>query len=220
MTAPNLILFYDTETSGLPLFDQPSEDPRQPHVVQLGAVLYDLDAREEVAALDLICRPVLEGPGAWSIPDEVAAIHGITTERALDEGIPEAEALEQLFTLWRNPDEPAFPRERVAHNEQFDARIIRIGAKRFFGDAAADEWKVGRARCTARLATPILKLPPTQKMRAAGRHHPKTPNLTEAHRHFFGDDFDGAHTALADARACLRVFLAIHDQAAARPVAA
>ena len=27
----SLVLVYDTETSGLPLFDQPSVDPRQPH---------------------------------------------------------------------------------------------------------------------------------------------------------------------------------------------
>lgn len=33
------VLFYDTETSGMPLFDQPSSDPRQPHIVQLAAAL-------------------------------------------------------------------------------------------------------------------------------------------------------------------------------------
>lgn len=207
MTSPhNLILAYDTETQGLPLFEKPSDDPRQPHIVQLGAILYDLDARAELAVLDVIVRPT-----DWTIPDEVAAIHGITTERAMAEGIPEAEALAQLLELWRDPIEPAFPRERLAHNETFDARILRIGLKRFFGDAAADEWKAGKAQCTARLSTPILKLPPTPKMVAARRNHPKTPNLTEAHQHFFGEGFDGAHSALADCRACLRVYLAILD---------
>ena len=50
----NIALFYDTETTGLPLYDQPSDDPRQPHIVQLGAILVDLDARKEIACLDLI----------------------------------------------------------------------------------------------------------------------------------------------------------------------
>lgn len=37
----NPALFFDTETTGLPLFEQPSEDPRQPHIVQLAACLVD-----------------------------------------------------------------------------------------------------------------------------------------------------------------------------------
>lgn len=34
-------IVYDTETTGLPLFSQPSEDPRQPHIVQLAAIVVD-----------------------------------------------------------------------------------------------------------------------------------------------------------------------------------
>ena len=68
---------------------------------------------------------------------------------------------------------------RIAHNEQFDARIIRIAQYRAGElDADLDRWKVGPTECTARLATPILQLPPTAKMVAAGRHF-KTANLGE-----------------------------------------
>jgi NAD(P)-dependent dehydrogenase (short-subunit alcohol dehydrogenase family) len=65
----NTVLFYDTETSGLPMFGQPSEHPDQPHVVQLGACLVDLDPWQTLATLDVMVRP--EG---WTIPDEVAAM--------------------------------------------------------------------------------------------------------------------------------------------------
>jgi pyruvate/2-oxoglutarate dehydrogenase complex dihydrolipoamide acyltransferase (E2) component len=61
------------------------------------------------------------------------------------------------------------------------------------------------------MSTPICALPPTAKMRAAGRNHHKTANLQEAHRHFFGRDFDGAHSAGADVDACARVWFAIKD---------
>ncbi len=202
----NLLLAIDTETTGFPNFKDPSDHPDQPHIVQLGAILIDLDTREELDVLDVICRPT-----DWTIPDEAAAVHGITTQRALDEGIPEDEALSRLLGLWGAADDARVP--RVAHNCSFDDRIIRIGLKRFFGEEAAETWKAAPAQCTAILSTPIVKCPPTAKMIAAGRRrHYKTANLTEAHQHFFGEGFDGAHSALADCRACLRVYLAILDQ--------
>lgn len=201
-------LFYDTETTGLPLFNDPSEDPRQPHIVQCAALLVDLDTRTMIAGFDTIVRP-----DGWTIPDDVAKIHGITTERASAMGVGEAVMLNMLLDLWGCAE------VRIAHNETFDARIVRIAAKRYFGDVApegcagpiADIWKAGVAECTARLATPICKLPPTPKMVAAGRGHYKTPNLSEAFQHFFGKPFEGAHSASADVQACMAVYFAIED---------
>jgi DNA polymerase-3 subunit epsilon len=193
-------LFYDTETSGLPLFNDPSDDPRQPHIVQLGACLVDLDTRAELASLDVICRP-----DGWVIPDEVANVHGITTERAKLLGISELIALHLFVELWACAD------VRIAHNEQFDARILRIALKRNQHEVLPhhDAWAAGAAECTAKLSTPILKLPPTPKMRAAGRFHHKTPNLGEAFKHFTGNDLVGAHSAMVDVRARMAVYFAI-----------
>ena len=80
----NIALVYDTETTGLPLFREPSESPAQPHLVQLGASLVDLDTRSVLSSIDVIVKP-----DGWTIPDEVAAIHGITNEKAMDLCIPE-----------------------------------------------------------------------------------------------------------------------------------
>jgi DNA polymerase-3 subunit epsilon len=193
-------LFYDTETTGLPLFSEPSEDPRQPHIVQLGACLVDLDTRQTLASLDVIVKP--EG---WTIPAEVAAIHGITTEKAMAAGIPESLAVELLLELHKRAD------FRVAHNESFDSRILRIAYKRFFDEAVADEWKGGRTKCTQLLSTPILKLPPTAKMIAARRNHHKSANLGEAFKYFTGQELVGAHSAMVDVQACMAVYWAIQD---------
>ena len=190
-------LFYDTETTGLPDFKAPSEAPQQPHIVQLAAILVDLDTRKEIASMDVIIQP--EG---WIIPAEITAIHGITTEFANEVGIPEKLAV-QLFM------EFAFGRKRIAHNQQFDARIIRIALMRHSTEAVADEFKAGESECTAILSTPICKLPPSDKMLAAGMTKNKTPNLGEAYRHFMGKDFDNAHTAIADVRACMAVYFGI-----------
>lgn len=196
----NLGFFYDTETSGLPKFGMPSEHPDQPHIVQLAAALVDLDSREIVASLDLIVRP-----DGWTIPDGVAAVHGITTEHAVAVGVPESLALSMFLELWRG-------RTRIAHNEQFDARIVRIAQHRA-GELEADleAWKSGTAECTARLATPIVKAPPTAKMLAAGRTHYKTANLGEAVQFFTGKPLENAHSAMADVLGCMAVYFAIQD---------
>lgn len=207
------ILFYDTETTGLPDFKAPSESPHQPHIVQLAAVLVDMDTRKTIHSMDVIVRPQ-----GWTIPDEVAAIHGITTEHAKEVGIPESVAVAMFMELWSG-------RRRVAHNEPFDARILRIALMRFYGgktDAPSGKslpviWKEGPAECTAKLATPICALPPTDRMKAVSRFNHKTANLSEAYQHFTGKALENAHSAMADALACMEVYFAIraHEGATA-----
>ena len=90
-----IALFYDTETTGLPLFKEPSEHPDQPHIVQLAACLVDLVTRDIISSMDVIVRP-----DGWTIPDDVAAIHVINTARATAEGVPEAEAVSMFMGMW------------------------------------------------------------------------------------------------------------------------
>jgi len=194
-----LAIFFDTETTGLPLFKEPSQDPRQPHIVQLAACLVDLETRKTVASMDVIVKP--EG---WNIPDEVAAIHGITTERALAVGLSEVQVVDMFMCLWSG-------RTRIAHNQQFDARILRIALLRHFGEGVAERWTHGDAMCTQILATPIVKAPPTEKMLAAGRTHFKSANLGECVQHFTGRPLVNAHSAMADVLGCMDVFFAIQD---------
>lgn len=197
----SLILFYDTETTGLPLFKELSDDPRQPHIVQLAAQLVDSDTRQTVASIDLTIRP-----DGWTIPEDVASIHGITTEQASARGIDERTALLVLLKLWQVSE------CRVGHNQAFDARIVRIAIKRYMPEVA-DAWSDGPCGCTAIESTPILALPPTERMRQTGRLHNKTPNLSEAYEFFAGRKFDGAHNASADVEACKTVYFALKDKA-------
>jgi DNA polymerase III subunit epsilon len=205
-------LIYDTETTGLPLFSEASNDSRQPHIVQLGAQLVDLDTERVHAGIDLVIKP-----DGYTIPAEVAKIHGITTEHALDVGVPAHYALFVFFEMWR------LAQVRIAHNEQFDARILRIACARhgdLYGIPKPDEWRNGRAECTQILSTPILKLPPTERMLAAGRNHHKSANLREAYLHFTGRELVDAHSAMADTQACAAVYFAIKKMTTARPAAA
>lgn len=200
----NIALFYDTETTGIPLYDQPSDDPRQPHIVQLGAILVDLDARKEIACLDLIVKP-----DGWEIPADTTQVHGITTEHARDVGVPESLAVDMLLALCGQ-------RKRIGHNEPFDARLLRIALKRFAdprnisaATLPSDIWKAGASECTQRICTPLL----TTHRKAQGLKG-KTCSLAEAHELLLGKPIEGAHSAIADARSCMSVYFAIQDQAA------
>lgn len=194
-----LALVYDTETTGLPDFKAPSESPHQPHIVQLGARLLDLDTREIISTLDVVIRP-----DGWEIPAEVSDIHGITTEKALAVGVSESLAMGMLLDMWERAE------CRIGHNEGFDARIVRIAQHRF-DDARIDAWKAGVAQCTQIIATPILKLPPTAKMLKAGFNKHKSANLSEAYEFFTGRQLVNAHSALADVDACIAVYFAAQD---------
>jgi DNA polymerase-3 subunit epsilon len=193
-----LAFFYDFETTGLPLFKEPSEDPRQPHIVQAAGILVDLADKKIVASLDLTCKP-----DGWEIPDEVAAIHGITTAKAMECGISESLVVSALHEMSKAAT------VRVGHNESFDARIMRIALMRHSTAEVADQWKEGVAHCTASLSTEIVQCPPTEKMLAVGRKHFKKPTLTEAYKHFTGKDLENAHSAMADAVACMEIYFLI-----------
>ncbi|MBL4866367.1 MAG: 3'-5' exonuclease [Pseudomonadales bacterium] len=201
-------IFWDTETTGLPLFKEPSSDPRQPHIVQLAAALVDLDEKHVISSIDVITKP-----DGWEIPEEVSKIHGITTEMAMECGIPEHQALELFLSLFT--DASGELKKSIAHNEQFDARIIRIALKRFGHDEESiDAFEDRDKYCTMRESTKIVQCPPTAKMKAAGRNHFKNPNLSEAYKHFTGKELSGAHNAMVDVKACMNVYFGIQKHEA------
>ena len=190
-----MIFAYDTETTGLPDFKARSADPIQPHIVQLAVLLFDDDGKE----IESDC--VIVKPDDWVIPEDMTAIHGISHERAMDEGIPEDEAVD-LFLVRQ-----ARASIRVAHNESFDRRIMRIAMTRAGYERDMIQAVEGRKiYCTCNAATPIVNLPPTDKMIARGMTQPKSASLIECMKHFFDEELPGAHDALIDARACARIY--------------
>lgn len=189
-------LFYDTETTGLPIWKEPSDHPNQPHIVQLAAKLVDLDTREVLKSMDVIVKP-----DGWVIPDDVVAIHGITNERAAAEGIPEAEAVAMLLAMWDGI-------QLIGHNESFDRRIVRIAIKRHIDPSnpadmaipTSDDWKAAKSYCTCYKARAHTQLPSN-----------KLPKLTEAYQHFVGKPMEGAHSAGGDVDGCVAVYFGIRD---------
>lgn len=194
-----MIIVFDTETTGKADFNRPIQDPCQPHIVQLGAQLLD-DAFHVRAEINLIVKPV-----GYSIPVEASNVHGITNEIAHDYGFELEHVAEQFGRMLSRSH------VLVAHNFNFDSLVVNAAWHRIGYDEKPfldDQVKF----CTMNATTDLCKLP--------GKYGTyKWPRLQEAYRHAFNEDFEGAHDAMADVRACARVYKWLMAQAKPKEVA-
>jgi DNA polymerase-3 subunit epsilon len=186
-------LFFDTETSGKADFRAAPDAPHQPRLVQLAAILVD-DAAKEIASLNLIISP-----DGFEIPKEASDIHGITTERAQAVGVPLQYAVWLFGSLFKTAQ------TIVAHNISFDLLVMQGECCRVPVDLPM---RSKERFCTMQAMTPVCKLPGK-----FGNDY-KWPKLQEAHIHAFGKEFEGAHDALADVRACRDLFFWLRDRKA------
>ncbi len=191
------IIFWDTETTGIPRWDLPADDPSQPRIVELAAILCDDQTAGVIGKYAEIVKP-----DGWTIPEGAAKVHGITTERAIAEGRPIAEVLDAFDALL------ARAQLLAAFNLRFDDKLLR-GARRRLG--RPDGFGTIPVFCCMRGATPLCKLERTAKMKKAGFDKYKTPNLGEAVKILLGRDHVGAHGAMADALATKDIYFACRN---------
>jgi DNA polymerase III epsilon subunit-like protein len=172
-----MYLFLDTETTGVTPND---------HVVSICCAFYDPQG-QSVSVINTLIRP--EG---FEIPWEATSIHGITTERALEEGRELAETLDAINAeiLLRSPG------VLVGHNVNFDIAMV---GREYSRKRRPDRISGMRAFCTMKGTANLLRLP--------GKYGSyKWPKLDELHRFVFGIAHQGAHDARADVEACARCF--------------
>ncbi|AIB11814.1 hypothetical protein ABAZ39_07345 [Azospirillum argentinense] len=183
-----MILFFDTETTGLVDFRADPTADHQPHLVQFAALLTEMDGTER-ASVNLLVRPA-----GWEIPDAAAAVHGITTEVAERGGVPLRSVLSVFWGMLQRAEIV------IGHNVPFDLAVM--DAARHRAQVPVDVYSVP-SFCTMRTATPLAKV-----LHANPRHDRdwKWPKLEECFRVFFNEPLDGAHDALVDVRACARLY--------------
>jgi len=180
-----MYLFFDTETTGLPRsWKAPVTDlANWPRMIQLAYFLSDA-AGNKLAGGDFIIKPA-----GFTIPEEAAKIHGITTERALKEG-------KELMTVLAD-FQAAIGRASclIAHNMSFDEKIV--GAE-FLRNNMPDTLQGKKRICTMHSSTNYCALP--------GPYGYKWPKLMELHHRLFQKDFEAAHNAAADVAAMIKCF--------------
>ena len=184
-----MFLIFDTETTGLPRdYNAPiSDTDNWPRMVQLAWQLHD-GTGNLVEVHDYIVKP-----DGFDIPFNAAKIHGITTERANEEGIPLKEVLEKFTEALEKT------KYAVGHNVGFDINVV--GCEYYREETKNDlHTKIVLDTCTERTAE-LCQLPGGR----GGKF--KLPTFTELYTHLFNEGFDEAHNAAFDVEATTRAFL-------------
>jgi len=180
-----MYLFFDTETTGLPKnWKAPVSDfDNWPRMVQLAFLLYDAEGNL-MADGNYIVEPV-----GFTIPPESSLIHGISTERALKEGLPLKDVLLSFQEVMKHAE------YLVAHNIAFDEKIVGAELLRC---GLPNNLMTKRRFCTMESSTSYCAI--------KGPKGLKWPRLSELHQKLFGCDFDEAHNAAVDIEATARCF--------------
>ncbi|MCX2742436.1 DNA polymerase III subunit alpha [Mangrovivirga sp. M17] len=185
-----MYLIFDTETTGLPKnWNAPITDlDNWPRLVQLAWQLHDASGKL-INSGNFIVKP--EG---FSIPFNSTKVHGITTERALEEGSD----LEEVLNIFGEDIKRAT--HVVGHNIGFDINIM------------------GAEYLRKEVETTLLELQPIDTKDEGtdfcaipggkgGKY--KWPTLTELHQKLFGVAFDDAHDAAYDVDATAKCFFGL-----------
>jgi len=180
-----MYLFFDTETTGLPKnWKAPVSDfDNWPRMVQLAYLLYDAEGNL-MAGGDYIVKP-----DGFTIPPESSLIHGISTERALQEGLPLKDVLLCFQEMMKHAE------YLVAHNIAFDEKIVGAELLRC---GLENNLMTKRRFCTMESSTNYCAIKTPKGL--------KWPRLSELHQKLFGCDFDEAHNAAVDIEATARCF--------------
>lgn len=180
-----MYLVIDTETNDLPRdFRAPATDfSNWPRVIQAAWLEFDMAGRETNRFSSLV------RPDGFTIAPGAQRVHGISTAKAKQHGLPLVSVLGQ-FT-------EAVSRARlvIAHNIDFDATVL---SAEFLRAGQVDLLARTRKLCTMKESAAYCDIP--------GPYGPKWPKLEELHLHLFSSNLGKAHDALADAEACARCF--------------
>ena len=98
--------------------------------------------------------------------------------------------------------------QSIAFNIKFDDKLLR-GERRRLG--RPDGFGIVPVFCCMKGSTPLCKIAPTAKMRAARMDHYKTPKLSEAVRILLNREHEGAHRAMADTLATRDLYFAMRE---------
>jgi DNA polymerase-3 subunit alpha/DNA polymerase-3 subunit epsilon len=176
-------LFFDTETTGLPLnYKAPYTDiSNWPRIVQLSWLIANEDGTI-LKESDYIIKV------DFPIPKEASQVHGITNLVAAKKGIIITEVLNTLLNDLNGMN------HLICHNVNFDLTILQ---SELYRHNLHHQINIPTF-CTMKNSTEYCKLP--------GNYGYKWPKLEELYSVCFNKKLENAHNAMADVRATYEVF--------------
>lgn len=150
------IVFIDTETTGLPprsvtATSQNFDKWDKCRLVQIAWEIRNDGVVAPAAKGQVVMkRSLIIAPDGFEIPDDAAAIHGISTDRAKSTGDSLSNAIDQLFT-----DISVYNvHKAVSHNITFDSDVLLAELYRNKDQIYAQTWTDLPKFCTMREGTP------------------------------------------------------------------
>lgn len=182
-------VFFDTETTGLyepdPITKKmpPADVEGGPRMASAAWVIYDLGLRREIASYERFIKP-----DGWSMPREASMVNGLDDEMLMQIGEPILNVL-PIHHIMLDFEPPVL---WAGFNQWFDFKILRGEMRR----AGMDD-RYHDVRQTL------------DTMWICGKHltgKGGMRRLSALYQEVFGEPLVGAHGALKDARACIRLF--------------
>ena len=194
-----MYLIFDTETTGLPKNKKaPLTDfDNWPRVVQIAWQLHD-NIGKLITNDNLIVRP-----DGFTIPFNAEKVHGISTQRALEEGKPLDEVLDRF-------SEDLSKAELIIGHNILDFDIKVVGAE-YLRAEKENTIATKEALDTQLASTEYCAIP-------GGRGGQfKWPTLLELHTKLFGEGFGDAHDAAYDVAANAKCYFGLLSERVVKP---
>ena len=210
-----ILLFFDVETSGLiPNSKKPLDLKnlaQYPYILQLSYILYDLEQHKVIEAYNnYICNTNIE------VSIEITELTGITRELLLEKGIPIHDALRQFESAYLQCNFV------IAHNFEFDSKMIRIEAERTRSQLIQTSYLILSTirtpinifglqitkECTMQMTVDFCNI---ERINSLGVYK-KLPRLSELYQILFDTNLQNFHNSMVDVLACLRCYLKFKHQ--------
>ena len=201
------VLIFDVETTGL--LPKTSKDPPV-YITQLSFALYDIITK----CLLKTYNAYIDIPQDVIISEKVTQITGIDREKLNSEGVDIVEVLERFYDAYCRADIV------VAHNLDFDSKVMEIEANRnyerlkiknyesaphivwMFDDAYIKLSSI-EMKCTMKMSKELCNI---ERVNSRGPYI-KFPTLCELYEKLFHTKPENLHNSMMDVLVCLRCYL-------------